>query len=114
MPELEKKVLRQEVDSYLKEIQDGFRESAYWVLVNLANAAKEAGVDVSDVEAQMPELKKKILRQKVDFSLKETQGGFMKSAYRVLINYVNTAKEAGVDVSDVEAQMPELKKKCKD
>ena len=62
MPELLKKVTRQEADSQLKNTQENLRQSSYNVLVDNVNAAKKAGVDVSDIEAQMPELLKKIQR----------------------------------------------------
>lgn len=51
---------RQEADSKLTDTQENLRQSSYDVLVNKVNAAKKAGVNVSDIEAQMPELLKQI------------------------------------------------------
>ncbi len=112
MPELLKKCLRQEVDSSLRDTQSSLRESHYNALRDHVAFAIYKGVDVSDVEVQMPELLKKCLRQEVDSSLRDTQSSLRESHYNFLKNYVTSAKQAGVDVSDVEIQMPELLNRC--
>jgi len=61
-------------------------------------------------ESQTPE--NEVLRQEVDKRLTKTLADFRLPAYNVLVSAIKEAKRAGVDVSDVEAQMPELEKKC--
>jgi len=58
--QLKPDLFRQEAESRLADTQENLRKSSYDVLVSDVNAAKEAGVDVSDIEAQMPELLEKI------------------------------------------------------
>ena len=58
------KVTRVEAEKSLKETQDLLRQVFYNVLVDDVNNAKKAGADVSDIEAQMPELLKKVTRNK--------------------------------------------------
>ncbi len=114
MPELLKKVLRNEVDESLADTKKRLCKSSYDVLENSVREAKENKVDVSDVEKQMPELLKKVLRNEVDESLADTKKRLCKSSYDVLENSVREAKENKVDVSDVEKQMPELLKKIEE
>ena len=111
MPALLEKVTRQEAESSLADTQENLRKYSYDVLVNRVNAAKEAGADVSDIEAQMPALLEKVTRQEAESKLADTQENLRQSSYDVLVDRVNAAKEAGADVSDIEAQMPELRKK---
>ncbi len=111
MPELRKKVTRRDVESILNDIERNHSCVVWNDLVKSVNDAKAAGVNVADIEVQMPELRKKVTRRDAESSLADTQENLRKYSYDVLVIRINAAKKAGVDVSDIEAQMPALLEK---
>ena len=105
--------LRFEVDERLKRFKEFPSKTTYDLLVNNVTAARNGGVDVSDVEPRLPELEKRALRFEVDERLKRFKEFPSKTTYDLLVNNVTAARNGGVDVSDVEPRLPELEKLIK-
>ncbi len=60
MPDIKRAALRSEVDQALPKVHN---DNTYQILDYSVRQAEKAGVDVSDVRAKMPELKKKFENQ---------------------------------------------------
>jgi len=70
-------------------------------------AAREAGTDVSDLEAQLSDLNKKVTRARAEAMIKRRREEPANRAPSVVDveRYFQAAREAGADVSDLEAQL---------
>ncbi len=100
-------------------IEFGFAETSFDLLLSTLEKAKKAGIDISDIELQIPELGKKVrevtLRESVanlEQCIKETSVA-APARFEHLSEAVEKAKKVGVDVSSIEAQLTNLKMEAK-
>ena len=83
----------------------------YALLKYTVNRAEEKGVHMPEVTSRMPELKRDALRHDMETTLADAKKFINDTMYRILEKKVKEAKQAGVDVSSVQAQMPGLRRR---
>lgn len=99
------------VQEELLNTKNSLRKFSYQALVININKAKNAWIDVSSIEIELPELLRKILRNEVDLDFKTTNEDLRRESYNYLEKNLNIAIDNWIEVNDIQAQMPELLKK---
>ena len=105
---VEQKRILAQVDRYLQMVKADPASGHDHTLKDKIKKANKLGVDVSDVEAQLPELLQTVARVEVDRYLQMVKADPASSHHHTLQDKIKKANKLGVDVSDVEAQLPEL------
>ncbi len=82
----------------------------YAFLKYAVDRAEEKGVHMPEVASRMLEFKRSALRHDMESTLYDTKKSVNEVMYRILEKKIREAKQSGVDVSSVQAQMPELKR----
>lgn len=111
IPELEKKVLLSVVKRKFQGVEKSLNTIDYMFLEFAVADAKKARANVSDVEEQMPELRKKVLYLEAERFLLKLKTSLNKEYLFSLITALSKAKKFGVDVSDIQKDMEKLRKK---
>ncbi|MBP9812429.1 hypothetical protein KBC86_03540, partial [Candidatus Gracilibacteria bacterium] len=106
MPAFKKKILHQ-------DLHEALVGQSYDFLKSAVVAAKADGIDVSRIEKEMPKLQKKMLREAAYSVFEEIKADSYptEAGWNLLQQNIKAAKDAGVDVSRIEKEMPKLQKK---
>ncbi len=98
---------QQRLEQSSEKLESGHKEKD-----SKAEQAQEAKAkELTKELADNSELKKKVYRYEAKKALRNTQAYLLKSYYDILKTTIEDARNAWVDVSDIEEQMPELEKK---
>jgi hypothetical protein len=106
MPELLKKI----IIHYFEYIKKDLSLLSYDVFANRLKKYEEAGIDVANIKAQMPELLKKVLQNEIKNHFEESEDYPSWNDYGSLLNLLEKAEEAGINVDEFEKTLPKLYK----
>jgi hypothetical protein len=97
-------------------LQNELRQSLFFLFSVDLEAAKKEGVDVAPYLAQLPALRKQVLRREVDLAFHAAVSDPTRKKYDILISKIHDAKKLaeGVDVSDIEELLPSIEADVRD
>lgn len=110
LAELYKKALRNEVENWFNFAKEMWKMYDYDNLVELIREAKKREVELTDIEAKLPELKKEIIRCELEDAFVTAWNS--QSHYNTFETYLKKARNLWIDVIDKEKKAPELKKQA--